>query len=220
MQEPKVAMVGPQLRYADNSIQSSRRRTTTPLSGFFEVWGFGRQWRGNPWQRALHMRDWPPDFRQEVDCLVGAAMLARRDALEAVRQPGLAGPFDESFFMYSEEIDLCKRLKDAGWRILYVPEAVVMHYEGRSSEQVVAARHIHYYRSMIRYYEKYFGAAWAEAVRLFSLWHFSVQMAIETAKWLLGHKRELRARRIAAYRAVLATKLRPEFDRSATVTQK
>lgn len=210
MDAPGVGLVGPQLRYADNTLQSSRRRFPTRLSGFFEDGGLGRYWRNNPWRRAVQMEDWPANFRQDVDWVVGAAMMARRTALEEARERGAPGPFDETFFMYSEEVDLCHRLKNAGWRIVYVPEAVVVHYEGRSSEQVIAARHIHYNRSKILYYEKYFGRGWATILRIFLLWDFRGQWLVEAMKWLLGHKRAMRASRMSAYREVLATKLLPE----------
>jgi hypothetical protein len=203
-QEDSVALAGPELRYADNTLQSSRRRFPSPLTGFAESTWLGRLWPGNPWARRLHMAGWPGDFRQDVDWVVGAAMLARRSALEEVRYSFAAGPFDESFFMYSEELDLCRRLKTAGWRVLYVPEARVIHYEGRSSEQAVAARHIHFSRSKVRYYEKYFGPRWAAALRRFLLLEFRWQIGVERAKWLLGHKRDLRRQRIAAYRTVIA----------------
>ena len=204
-----IGLAGPQLRYADNSVQSSRRRFPTRLTGFFESTWLGRLWPRNPWARRLHMGGWPAEFAHDVDWLAGAAMLARRTALEQVRMPEFAGPFDEGFFMYSEELDLCRRLKDAGWRIVYEPEAVVVHYEGRSSEQVVAARHIHFNTSKVRYVHKYFGPRWAEALRLYLLAEYRVQMAIERAKWLVGHKRSLRAQRLDAYRRVLASGLRP-----------
>ena len=122
--------------------------------------------------------------------------------------PEYAGPFDEGFFMYSEELDLCHRLKDAGGRIIYVPEARVIHYEGRSSEQVVASRHIYFNRSKIRYTAKYFGPGLAETLRRYLLLEFWLQLWIERTKWLLGHKRPLREQRIGAYREVLATGLR------------
>jgi N-acetylglucosaminyl-diphospho-decaprenol L-rhamnosyltransferase len=203
-----VGMAGPQLRYADNSVQSSRRRFPTRLTGFFESTWLGRQWPRNPWSRRLHMDDWPATFAHDVDWVVGAAMLARRAALEQVRMPEYAGPFDEGFFMYSEEVDLCRRLKDAGWRIVYEPDALVVHYEGRSSEQVVAARHIRFNASKVRYVRKYFGNGWAEALRLYLLAEFRLQIALERTKRLLGSKRELRTQRIAAYRQVLASGLR------------
>ncbi|NJN82636.1 MAG: hypothetical protein HC802_10440 [Caldilineaceae bacterium] len=136
-------------------------------------------------------------------------MFARRDALEAVRMPNYTGPFDEGFFMYSEEVDLCHRLKQAGWRIRYLPAARVVHYEGRSSDQVVAARHIRFNSSKVRYYQKYFGPRWAELLRRYLLLEYRWQLWLERGKWLLGHKREMRKARIDAYRRVLASRLRP-----------
>lgn len=206
--DPSIGLAGPQLRYADNSLQSSRRRFPTPLTSFFVSTWLGKSLPVNPWKRRMHMEDWPGDHRQDVDWVVGAAMMARRAALEAIRQPAYPGPFDEGYFMYSEEVDLCRRLKDAGWRVVYVPDVRVIHYEGRSSEQVVASRHLHFSRSKIRYATLYFGPRWAAALRLFLLMEFRYQWLLEGAKYLLGHKRELRAQRMAVYREVLATGLR------------
>lgn len=205
-----VGMVGPQLRYPDNSTQSSRRRFPTRLSGFFESTWLGRFWPDNPWTRRLHMADWPATFPHDVDWLVGAAILARRAALEEARPAQNQGPFDEGFFMYSEELDLCRRIKQAGWRIVFVPAAVVVHYEGRSSDQVGAARHIYFNASKVRYYQKYFGSRWADVLRRYLLLEFRWQLWQERAKWLIGHKRTLRAQRIAAYKQVLASGLEPE----------
>ncbi|MDQ3248468.1 MAG: hypothetical protein M3Q45_04590 [Chloroflexota bacterium] len=198
--------MGPQLRYADNSPQNNRRRFPHPLTGFFESTWAGQWWPRNPWSKHLHMDDWPSTFRHDVDWLVGAAILARWTALEAVRTEQAGGPFDEGFFMYSEELDLCRRLKGAGWRIVYVPEAIIIHYEGRSSEQVVAARHIHFNTSKVRYYRKYHGAYWAELLRRYLLLEFHLQLLLERVKRRLHHKVTLRTVRIAAYRQVIESK--------------
>ena len=133
-------------------------------------------------------------------------MLCRRTALEATRLP--EGPFDQRFFMYSEEMDMGCRLRPAGWRVVYVPEAVVIHHEGKSSEQVTAARHIHFNTSKVRYSAKWFGAPWAGILRRYLLLEFRLQLWQERAKGLLGHKRELRQRRVAVYREVLASGMR------------
>ena len=134
-------------------------------------------------------------------------MLARRDALEAARQAGDKGPFDEAFFMYSEETDLCHRLRRAGWRIVYEPAALILHYEGRSSEQAVAARHIRFNTSKVRYYEKYFGQGWAILLRHYLLFEFRLQLLLEWLKLQVGHKPDLRRARLAAYRQVIASRL-------------
>ena len=110
--------------------------------------------------------------------------------------------------MYSEELDWCRRFREAGWRVVYLPAAQIVHHVGKSSEQVVAARHIHFQTSKVRYFRKYHGSPAAEALRLFLLGNYVWQLGLEGAKWLLGHKRTLRAQRIAAYRQVLRSGLR------------
>lgn len=202
----RIGMVGPQLRYPDGEQQGSVRRFPTPPTGFFESTWLGRLWRSNPWSRRMHMADWPVGFRHDVDWIVGAAMLCRREALEAVRTG--AGPFDERFFMYSEELDLCRRLKQDGWRVVYVPEAVVIHYEGKSSEQASAARHIHFNTSKVAYYDKWFPQPWPQLLRRYLLAEFRTQLWLERAKLLLRHKPTLRQERIAAYQQVIRSQLR------------
>ncbi len=83
-----------------------------------------------------------------------------------------------------------------------------VHHEGRSSAQVPAATHIRFNTSKVRYFRKYHGARAAEALRLFLLAGFAVQLGLEAAKWLAGHKRDLRAARVRAYAQVLRSGLR------------
>lgn len=199
---PDVGVVGPQLLYPDGSIQSSRRRFPTLVTAFFES-----TWLQPHAPRRLLERyeflDRPHDMVQNVDWVCGAAVLARREAVEQV------GLMDEGFFMYSEELDWCRRFREAGWRVVYLPTAQIVHHEGKSSEQVVAARHIHFQTSKVRYFRKYHGAVAAEVLRLFLLGNYAWQLGLEGAKWLVGHKRSLRAGRIAAYWQVLRDGLRP-----------
>ena len=196
-----VGMVGPQLLTPDGSVQSSRRRFPTLLTAFFEsTWLQPYAPRGLLEQ--YRVLDRPDDVVQDVDWLYGAALMARREAIEQV------GPMDEGFFMYSEELDWCRGFRDAGWRVVYLPTAQIIHHGGKSSEQVVVARHIHFQTSKVRYFRKYHGRIAAEALRLFLLGSYVWQLALEGAKWLLGHKRPLRASRIAAYRQVLRSGLR------------
>jgi N-acetylglucosaminyl-diphospho-decaprenol L-rhamnosyltransferase len=206
VEAPGIGLVGPQLRYPDGEQQPSVRRFPSPPTGFFESTWLGRFWRSNPWSRRMHMSDWPVEYRHDVDWVVGAAMLCRRQALEDVRTR--EGPFDERFFMYSEELDLCRRLKLEEWRVVYVPEAVVIHYEARSSDQASAARHIHFNTSKVRYYEKWFDRPWPGLLRHYLLLEYRAQLWIERAKLLLGRKPELRRQRIEAYRQVLRSGLR------------
>ena len=128
------------------------------------------------------------------------------DRQEAIEHVGL---MDDGFFMYSEELDWCKRFKDAGWRVVYLPAAKIVHYEGKSSEQVVTSRHIHFHTSKVRYFRKHHGRLTGELLRWFLLGNYVWQLGVEGAKWVIGHRRPLRAERISAYRQVLRSRLLP-----------
>ncbi len=208
---PEIGALGPQLRYGDGSLQSSRRRFPTFATALFESTPVGWHWPNNPWARRYRMEE-KKTFEvsetskvstgEEVDWLVGAALMVRREALAQV------GGFDEGYFMYSEELDLCRRIKQAGWRIVYLPAAQIIHYEGKSSEQIVAARHIRFQTSKVRYFRKFHGPLAAEVLRVFVLGLFAVEWSIEAVKWLLGSQRPLRRARMAAYGQLLRTRLR------------
>jgi N-acetylglucosaminyl-diphospho-decaprenol L-rhamnosyltransferase len=198
---PAVGVLGPQLRYPDGSLQSSRRRFPTFATALVESTVVQEWWHDNRILRHYYLADTPADAVQAVDWLVGACLLVRREAYEQV------GGLDEGFFMYSEELDWCKRIKDAGWQVIYLPTATVIHHEGKSSEQVVPARHIHFQSSKVRYFRKHHGPFQAEVLRWFLLATYVYQWAREGVKWLIGHKRPLRVERLRAYRQVLASRL-------------
>jgi GT2 family glycosyltransferase len=199
---PDVGVVGPQLRYPDGSIQPSRRRFPTLATAFVESTVLQPLFAGSSLLRRYYVADRPDDVTQDVDWLVGACLLVRREAIAQ------AGPLDEGFFMYAEELDWCRRIKQAGWRIVYLPAAQVIHYEGKSSEQNLAARDIRFHSSKVRYFRQHHGARQAELLRLFLLGTFIWQLAVESVKWLVGHKRPLRASRVKAYLQVLHSGLR------------
>jgi GT2 family glycosyltransferase len=199
---PCVGMVGPQLFYANGSPQSSRRRFPTLATAFLESTKLQQWFPRNRILSHYYMLDTRDDATQEVDWINGSAMFVRREVYEQI------GGFDEAFFMYSEELDWCYRAKQAGWQIVYLPAAQVTHYEAKSSEQAAAARDIHFNTSKVRYFLKYHGGLAAAVLRAFLLAMFAYQLAEEGFKWLLGHKRALRAARMRAYWQVLQNGLK------------
>lgn len=134
---------------------------------------------------------------------MGAALVVRREIVTAV------GGMDESYFMYSEELDWCRRIVDAGWEVVYLPTAQIIHYQGKSSEQASTARHINFNRAKLRYFRKYHGRTAAGVLRLVILANFASQLVVEGIKGLFGHRRSLRKQRVASYWAVLRSGLRP-----------
>ncbi len=194
---PEAGCVGPSLTYGDGTPQSSRRRFPTLKSAIFEsTWLY--KYAPRSLLEAYYGEDWPAGQIVAVDWLVGAALMLRAEAVRKV------GGFDEGYFMYSEELDLCRRLKAGGWQIVHVPDAHVTHYEGRSSGQVRLATHLRFNRSKIRYFRKHHGALQAAILHGFMRANFAWQTLIESGKWLLGHKRAMRAQRISDYLQVLA----------------
>ena len=198
----QVGALGPQLRHPDGSIQSSRRRFPSLATAFLES-TILQQWF--PHNRVLdryYVNDQPEDAVQEVDWVVGACILLRREAIEQV------GLLDETVFMYSEELDWCRRAKSAGWRVVYLPTAQVIHHEGQSSEQAVPARHIYFQRAKIHYFRQHHGRWAGTILRAFLLLTYLYQLLEEGGKWLLGHKRPLRIQRMRTYWQVLGSGLR------------
>jgi hypothetical protein len=197
---PDVGLVGPQLLNPDGTRQSSRRRFPTIPVLFLE----------STWLQSLapkrmlaryYVKERSAQETQLVDWVTGAAMMTRRRVVNSV------GHLDERFFMYSEELDWCRRIKDAGWDIVYLPEAAIVHHEGKSSEQVVPARHIYFQSSKIHYAEKYHGRWLGLVLRGWIVAQYLWQTVVERLKWLVGHRRALRASRIRAYWLVIRSGL-------------
>jgi GT2 family glycosyltransferase len=194
---PAVGALGPQLLWPDGTVQSSRRRFPTLGSLFWESTLLGQWFPRNRHVQRYHLSDILPDHTQKVDWVVGAALMIRREIWQQI------GSIDEDYFMYFEETDWCRRSAKAGWEVHYVPTAQVVHYEGKSSEQVVATRTLRFQRSKLRYTRKYFGRSWAVGLRLFLWATFAWQWAEETTKWFIGHRRNLRRERMVVYSQVL-----------------
>ncbi len=193
----KVGALGPQLLWPDGTVQSSRRRFPTLGSLFLESTLLGQWFPYNRIIRHYHMADRSPDQPQKVDWVVGAALLIRREAWQQV------GPIDGDFFMYFEETDWCKRSAAVGWETHYLPAAQVIHFEGKSSERIVADRTLRFQRSKIHYTRKYFGQGWATTLRLFLWLTYAIQWLEEGTKWLIGRQRTVHRERMLAYGQVL-----------------
>ena len=197
---PHVGMIGPELLNTDRSHQSSRRRFPTLLTGIFES-----TWLQTCAPRHILRDYYMEDTRDEeivsADWVNGACMLTTRDVYERV------GGMDPGYFMYSEELDWCRRIKDAGYDITYLPTAKVLHHQGKSSEQAVTHRHINFNRAKLRYFRKFHGRAAYVTLRIVLLLNYLLQIGIEGAKFLFGHRRDLRRQRISSYLKVLQSRL-------------
>jgi hypothetical protein len=201
-QHDDVGVVGPQLVYPNGTTQPTRRRFPTRLTGFMESTIVQQYWHNNRVLRRYYVADRSNDETQDVDWLVGACLLARRETIQ------MAGLFDERFFMYSEEIEWCHRVHESGWRIVYLPSASIVHHEGGSSQADLPTRQINFDTSKVLLFEQLHGKSVARALRTFLLGSYLLQAGIETGKAVLGHKRSLRAERVKLYLGAFKTGLR------------
>jgi GT2 family glycosyltransferase len=199
---PDVGVVGPRLLYPDGSPQSSRRRFPTIATALIESTVVQRWLPNAPALRRYYVADVPDDRVQEVDWLVGACIVVRREAIDDV------GLLDERFFMYSEELDWCRRIRAAGWRIVYLPGAVAVHHESRSAEQNLARRSILFFDSRCKYFAKHYGRGWGRLLQAYTFLTFAYQMAEEGGKLLVGHKPSLRRQRLSMLREVIGWQAR------------
>ena len=198
---PDVGVVGPHTLNTDGSTQSSRRRFPTVATGLLES-----TWLQPIAPKALldwyYVREPADDATVDVDWVQGHALMARRAVYEQI------GGLDTSYVMFFEEVDWCKRAKSAGWRVVYVGSAQVTHHGGQSTAQVSVKKDIHFNRSKVQYFRKYHGGVIAEFVRVSLLLMFVWQLAVESTKWALRHKPELRRERMGVYWQVLKSGLR------------
>jgi N-acetylglucosaminyl-diphospho-decaprenol L-rhamnosyltransferase len=147
---PRVAALGPRLAYPDGRQQDSAWRFPTPLVAMLGVPTLGKV--GVTQSRGKRPRP--------VDWVMGAALLLRRQALDVV------GLFDESFFIYFEEVDLCLRLHRAGWEVRYFPNVTVVHHESQFSADVPERRINEMWRGRHRYWRKHHSAVGARLAGL------------------------------------------------------
>jgi len=189
---PDAGIVGPRLLHEDGSLQLSCGIPPTPWT---EVCN----------KLLLHipfpffkMGDWSHDRVREVGWVTGACLLARRAALDRI------GPLDEGMFMYYEDLDLCLRARQAGWKVCYLPDAQAVHLGGATSRGAFSPMLIASGRSSFYFFRKHYGEGAVRLLRLLTL----PEMALRSALWgglaLLSRRRRAEAReRLRAYRTIL-----------------
>ena len=146
-QRPDVGMAGCRILNEDGSEQvGCRRKLPTPMSGLLRSFNI-RNFVG---KSAFDLNTQPlPEHPVEVEAISGAFMLLRKSAIDDV------GLMDESYFLHCEDLDYCKRFRERGWKVLFVPNVEVTHYKGTCSQSHPVRVEWHKHRGMSRYYEKF-----------------------------------------------------------------
>jgi GT2 family glycosyltransferase len=145
-----AALLGPRISNTDNTQQTSCFHFPTPLHIFFYLSGLYKWIPTLPVLKKRSLQANSIHAARVVPWVLGAALAFRRLTFEAV------GGFDESFFMYFEEVDLCQRLSRKGQQVHFVPEAEILHVGGASTEQERARMNLQYFASLAKYYRKHY----------------------------------------------------------------
>jgi GT2 family glycosyltransferase len=149
----RIGMVGGLLINPEGSEQGGARRAVpTPWRSFVRAFGLHRL--SGRWPKMFldfHLHKQPlPDQPIEVEAISGALMLVSRIATKDV------GLWDEAYFLHCEDLDWCMRFRQRGWKIIFVPDAPVVHYRGISSRSKPIFVEWHKHKGMMRFYRKFF----------------------------------------------------------------
>jgi N-acetylglucosaminyl-diphospho-decaprenol L-rhamnosyltransferase len=190
---PDAAVVGPKLLNTDGTLQRSVR-------GFPTLWRLATEYfflrklaPSSQLLNAFYAGGFEHDEEREVEVVMGACMLVRREAVEQV------GPLDESFFLFSEETDWCYRFEQAGWKVIFFPGAECVHVGGASHGGRMFRENV---RGHLRFLAKHRGVRYAERARRLLGWSLRLRARLfrdergrmyrDAAQWLAsGHVPEL-----------------------------
>jgi len=144
---PEAGAAGSRLLNPDGSLQTSCYPAPKLTR---ELWRLFHLDAVRPYGE-YRMHKWSTDAAREVDVIKGASLIFRREVLEKV------GFLDGAYFMYSEEVDLCLRVQRADWRLYWVPQSQVVHYEGQSTKQIATDMFLQLYLGKLMYFRKHYG---------------------------------------------------------------
>ncbi|MCB0207890.1 MAG: glycosyltransferase family 2 protein [Anaerolineae bacterium] len=153
---PQAGAAGSMLLNPDETLQTSCYPAPTLTREFWRLFHLDTI---RPYG-VYHMSQWDPSKPRGVDVVQGASLILRKEALDQV------GVLDDTYFMYTEEVDLCYRLQKKGWLLYWVPQSKVVHYGGQSTQQVATKMFLCLYESKLIFIRKHHGWLAAQAYKL------------------------------------------------------
>ncbi len=159
--EESAGAVGPKVLNTDGTLQLACRRSFPSLkASFYRLTYLSRLFPNSKVVAEYNLGHLDPDKRADVDALSGSAMMVRRHVIEQI------GLLDEDIFMFGEDIDWCWRIKEAGYRVVYIPESIVYHIHGASSRKRPIGATINLHKGMEVFYKKHLAKKYWAPVNL------------------------------------------------------
>lgn len=188
---PDVGMVGPRLLNPDGSLQFSCRRFPNPIAALFRNTPIGKLFPNNRFTRDYLMQDWGHDAVRDVDWVSGAALVATEECISRI------GLLDPEYFMFCEDVDWCWRCHEAGLRVVYLPDAVITHAIGRSTDKAPNRMIGRFHLSMFRFYRKNQVPKMALPARPFALAFAAGALSLRAGLFITKNKIDILRRKFA-----------------------
>jgi GT2 family glycosyltransferase len=182
-QNPKVGNAGPRVLNPDMSMQSTCRRFPTLWNNFCSASGLSSKFKNSRFFAGEHMFYFPHDRTLAVDVLVGCFSFIRREAFDSV------GLLDEALFMYGDDVDWCRRARNAGWEVVFYPGGQAIHDRGKITAAYPVRFAVAQQRSVLHYWSKHHGFWGVLGIRSIMLLHHILRYSFAVVSGLL-HRAE------------------------------
>ncbi len=154
-----VGILGPRVLLPNGELDKPCRRSfKTPAIYFYKTVGLSALFPHSPRFNRYYMGYLPEDQLTEVDAVIGAFLMIRRECMEQI------GSLDERFFIYCEDEDWCFRAKQAGWKVVYNPQVVVIHHKGASTRKRRLRMVVEWHRAIFQFHRKNMAADYSPLV--------------------------------------------------------
>ena len=179
-QHREVGLVGPRVTGADGLLQRTCRHLPGLWNTFCRALVLDRVFGGRGIFSGYEVSPAQHELLHEAEVLSGCFCLARRSAVESV------GGLDEQFFFYGEDIDWCRRFKDAGWKLVFIPQATATHFGGGSTSKAPLRYSIEILRASLKYWRKHHGVAGQAGCYGLLILHHGLRLLARSGKRALG----------------------------------
>jgi GT2 family glycosyltransferase len=169
-EHPDVGIAGPKVLNGDGTLQASCRTEPSLRSWLFRSLALDTRFPRSRLFGDHYMTHWSHDEVRDVEVLSGCFWMIRRSAHEQV------GGLDARFFMYAEDMDLCRRYREAGWRVTFFPGARIVHFGGGSSGNAPARFWVELLRANLQYWKKHHTTPAAAALYAIFLLHHAARV--------------------------------------------
>jgi len=182
-QNNRVGAAGCEVLLENGDLDKAcHRGFPTPEASFYYMTGLAKKYPNSPKYNSYHKSYLNMKEIHEIDCLVGAFMLIRKESIDQV------GLLDEEFFMYGEDIDWCYRIKEGGWSIVYNPTTSIIHYKGASSRKKPTKIVYEFHRAMYLFHKKHYAKKYRFIVNGIVYAGIGAKLLLEVVKNKLKNK--------------------------------